>query len=127
MRCFKEWTCAVLMQEGRPIAYASRAMSKTEENYAQIEEELLSTVFAMQKFHQYTYGRPVTIQHDHKPLQSIQNKPLGKVPMRLQHMMIRLSDYDYTIVHVPRKDTHLADVLSRAYPDSCEKAYRLTE
>ena len=36
---------AALMQEGRPIAYASRAMTPVELNYAHIEKELLSVVF----------------------------------------------------------------------------------
>jgi hypothetical protein len=36
---------------------ASRALTKTEQNYAQIEKELLAVVFGMEKFHQYTYGR----------------------------------------------------------------------
>ena len=110
-----------LMQGGRPIAYASRALTEAEENYAQIEKELLSIVYGMQKFHQFTYGRPVTIHNDHKPLQAIQKKPLSKVPMRLQRMLMRLNDYNYTIIHVPGRDMHLADTLSRAYPEAHEK------
>ncbi|CAC5398223.1 unnamed protein product [Mytilus coruscus] len=50
---------ASLMQDSQPIAYASRALTKTEQNYAQIEKELLAVVFGMEKFHQYTYGRKV--------------------------------------------------------------------
>ena len=36
---------AVLLQDGRPVAYASRAMTKTQQNYAMIEKELLAIVF----------------------------------------------------------------------------------
>jgi hypothetical protein len=33
-----------------------------EQNYAQIEKELLAVVFGMEKFHQYTYeGKPTCI------------------------------------------------------------------
>lgn len=46
-----------LFQQKAPIAYASQALTRTEENYAQIEKELLAVVFALEKFHDYTYGQ----------------------------------------------------------------------
>lgn len=104
----------VLMQENHPIAYASRSMTSAEQNYAQIEKELLSVVFAMERFHQFTYGRTVIVHNDHKPLVSIHKKPISKAPMRLQRMLMRLQKYDYDIIYVPGKDLHLADALSRA-------------
>ena len=42
------------MQDSKPIAYASRSMTSAEKNYSQIKKEVLSIVFAVQKFHQYT-------------------------------------------------------------------------
>ena len=50
----KDGLGAVLMQEGHPLYYASRSLTATEQRYAQIEKELLSVVFAMEKFHQFT-------------------------------------------------------------------------
>jgi hypothetical protein len=55
---------ATLMQNDQPIAYAIRALTKTEQNYAQIEKELLAVVFGMDKFHQYTYGRKTYVHSD---------------------------------------------------------------
>ena len=52
---------ATLMQEGHPIAFASRALTDVETRYAQIEKELLSVVFGLERFHQYTYGHHVTV------------------------------------------------------------------
>ena len=68
----------------------------------------------MNKFHQYTYGRSVVIQNDHKPLVAIQKKPFARAPMRLQRMLMCLQAYDFELVHVPGKDLHIADTLSRA-------------
>ena len=82
---------AVLTQNGQPIAFATRALSDAETRYAQIEKELLAVVFGLEKFHQYTYGRPVTVQSDHKPLEVIVKKPVFKAPKRL--LLLRLLVY----------------------------------
>ena len=67
---------ACLMQKGQPVAYASLSMTATEVNYAQIEKEMLAILFAVERFEQCLYGRPVKIQTDHKPLESIFRKSL---------------------------------------------------
>ena len=64
---------ACLLQKDKAIAYASRSLSPSECNYAQIEKELLAIVFACNKFHQYIYGFPTKIQSDHKPLEFTQS------------------------------------------------------
>ena len=61
---------AVLLQENKPIAYASSALTDTEKRYAQIEKELLAVVYALEKFNQYVYGKTVQVESDHKPLES---------------------------------------------------------
>ncbi|CAC5394823.1 unnamed protein product [Mytilus coruscus] len=106
---------AAVMQENRPVAYTSRALNDTETRYAQIEKELLSVIFGLEKFHSYTYGRTVNVISDHKPLESIMKKPLHAAPKRLQRMPLRLQKYDIIMQYRPGKEMYLADTLSRAY------------
>ena len=82
---------ATLLQNGQPVAFSSRTLSAVEQRYAQIEKECLTIVFGCQKFSQYIRRREkVTVESDHKPLQSIFKKSLLCAPSRLQRMMLRL-------------------------------------
>jgi hypothetical protein len=103
------------LQNDQPIAYASRALTKTEQNYAQIEKELPAVVFGMEKFHQYTYGRKIYVHSDHKPLESLYKKPLFHAPKRLQRMFLRLQSYDIELSYKQGKRIYIADTLSREY------------
>ena len=73
---------AVILQEGKPIAFSSKALTSTERNYAQIEKELLSIVHGCIRFDQYVYGRPVTVQTDHKPLESFLQEISASSPQK---------------------------------------------
>ena len=112
---------AALLQDNQPICYASRALTEVETRYAQIEKELLAIVFALERFHQYTFARHVTVSSDHKPLESIIKKSLFKAPRRLQGMLMRMQKYQVTIVYKPGREMHIADTLSRAFPLKCEE------
>ena len=106
---------AALLQNGKPIEYASRSLTDTETRYAQIENEMLAIVFSLERFNQYTFGRHVHIESDHKPLEMILQKPLARAPRRLQLMMVRLQKYDFTVHYERGENMHLADMLLRAY------------
>ena len=111
-----------MLQEGCPMAYSSRVMTPTEQNYAQIEKELLAIVFACEKFDQYIFGRSdVVVQSDHKPLETIFKKPIHSSPKRLQRMRLRLQNYDIQVEYKKGTTVFLADTLSRAYVE-CEQS-----
>ena len=118
---------AVLSQNAKPVAYASRALTDAETCYAQIEKELLAVVFAFNKFHQYTYGKEVRVESDHKPLEAITKKRLSAAPPRLQRMLLQLQRYTFTLTYKPGKDMTLADTLSRAYLDNVSTPDDLSE
>jgi len=58
-------------REKHPIAFASRALTKSERNYSQIEKESLAIVFEVRKFHKYLYGCLFHLYIDHKLLVTI--------------------------------------------------------
>ena len=107
---------ATLVQDNKPIAFASKALTETEKRYANIERELLAVVFGCERFNTYVYGKHFTVESDHKPLEQIQKKSLASTPPRLQRMMLRLQKYDMNIVYRPGKEMVLADMLSRLNP-----------
>ena len=114
---------ATLLQTKQPVAFASRALSKTEQNYAQIEKECLSIVFGCERFRQYLLGRStIYVESDHKPLEVIFKKPLLSAPKRLQRMLLRLQHYSLDVNYKKGSEMYIADFLSRAsLPHSHDK------
>jgi len=101
--------CA-LLQEGKPVAYASRSLRQEEQAYPTIDRESLAIYFACKKFHYYIYSRPVTIISDHLPLLLIFQKPIEKLSStRLRQIRTKLLIYDITITYLPGKYLHIAD------------------
>ena len=121
-RCKFKGLGAVLLQDEKSLAYASRALTPTQQRYAQIEKETLAIVYGVQKFNQYIYGRTTDVETDHKPLQYISNKPLHEAPLRLQKMMLILQRYDLKVKYVPGSELSVADALSRAYLEETKES-----
>ncbi|KAL5017999.1 hypothetical protein ScPMuIL_003721 [Solemya velum] len=108
---------AALLQNDKPIAFASKALTDTETRYANIEREMLAVVYGCERFHTYLYGQPFIVESDHKPLESIHLKHLTSAPPRLQRLLIRLQSYDLVIKYRLGKEMVLADALSRLSPE----------
>ena len=112
----KDGQGACILQDGHPVAYASRALTLTQrDGYSQLEKELLAIVFGCQKFHQYVYGKQVLVESDHRPLSQIFRKNLCQLTPRVQRMVLHLQRYDLDVTYKPGKELLLADTLSRAY------------
>lgn len=111
---------AVLMQKQdnhrwKPVAYASRSLSLTEQKYAQIEKEALGITWACERFSEYLIGMNFRIETDHKPLVSLLGiKNLEELPARIQRFRMKLMRFTFTVSHIPGKDLTIADTLSRA-------------
>ena len=100
----------------RPIAYASRSLTKTEKHYSQIDKEALALVWGVKKFHTYIFARHFTLRTDHKPLTAIFSSTKAIPAMtaaRLQRYALFLSGFDYEIEHRSSTQRCNADGLSR--------------
>ena len=102
----------------KPIAYASRSMTSTEQRYAQIEKEALATTWACEKFADFVLGKEFLIETDHKPLVPLLgSKCLQDMPPRIQRFRMQLMCLlipNSPVMIVPAKDLTTADTLSRA-------------
>ena len=99
----------VLMQNGQPVSYSSRALTVSEKKFSQIEKELLAQVFGVEGNHQFVYGRKIVLWSDHKPVGTISKKPLATAPKRLQRLLLRLQQYDFEIRYKPGPEMYLSD------------------
>ena len=100
----------------RPVAFASRALNRSEQNYSQLDREALGIIFGVKKFHTYLFGRRFTLITDHKPLTSIFSPTKGTPLMaaaRLQRWSIVLASYDYDIEYRSSANNASADATSR--------------
>ena len=113
---------AVLLQEGRPIAFMSRALTETQSRYSNIEREVLGIITGIEYFHQYLFGKKFILYTDHKPMENLVLKPLVDTSPRIQRLMLRLTQYHMDVVYKSGKSMLVSDCLSRmANPTTSEE------
>lgn len=103
---------AVLEQDSRPITFISRTLTKTEENYAANEKEMLAIVWALQSLRMYLYGTTkVVIYTDHQPLTFALSAKNNNA--KLKRWKSRLEEYNHELRYKPGTSNVVADALSR--------------
>ena len=93
------------------VSFASRVLNKSERNYHTTEKELLSIVFACNKFRTYILGYSLMVRTDHKSISFLKNCKLSHG--RLTRWTLALQEYNINWEYVPGKYNVVADVLSR--------------
>ena len=101
----------VLMQDKRPVAYASRQLKVHEKNYPTHNLELAAAVFALKTWRHYLYGSQFQVFNNHKSLKYLFDQK--ELNMRHRRWMEYLKDYDFELLYHPGKANVIADVLSR--------------
>jgi len=109
----------ILWQTGPPpdntkviIKCDSRTLSDVEQRYSQQEKEGLATVWACEKNEVYLIGYKFDLITDNKGIELIFKNPKSKPPPRIQRMRLRLSPFDFNIIHKPGTQ-NISDYLSR--------------
>ena len=107
----------LLVQEGKVLGYASRALSDVESRYSQTEREMLAVVWGVEHFHLYVYGAQFSVITDHEPLLGIFKNHRQTSP-RIERWKLRLMPYDCQLIYRPGRDAeNPADYMSR-HPSS---------
>ena len=103
---------AVLLQDGHPVYFASKALTQAERGYVVIELEALAASWSMEKFHHFLYAPHFIPKMDQKPLEVILSKSLNSATRRLQRLLIRTFAYNLTVRYIKGENNQLADCLS---------------
>ena len=103
----------------QPVHYVSRTLTDTESRYSQIERETLAAEFTTSRLQMYLLGgKHFQLATDHKPLLPLFNNPQAKLPPRIERLIMKMQNLDFTMIHIPGKE-NVTDYMSRhALPDS---------
>ena len=102
---------AILMQRegeqarhGYAVSFCSKTFLERERNYATVEKEMLSIIFALSKFHHYVYGRQISIHTDHMALKWLNS--LVKHSPRLARWSLILQNYQISMHYIIKGQGH---------------------
>ena len=107
---------ATLNQEGRPVAFFSRTLNRSEKNHTSVEKEAYAVIESLRKWQHYLINSHFKLITDQKSVSFIYDKKFkGKVKNdKIQRWKIELSQFQFDIVYRPGPENLAADALSRA-------------
>lgn len=106
---------ATLNQSGRPVAFFSRMLSKSERKHSSVEKEAYAIVEALRKWRHYLVGRNFTLVTDQKSVSFMfNNSAFGKTKNdKIQRWRLELIGLKYDIIYRAGTENLPADALSR--------------
>ena len=126
MDASKKGLRACLIQKDKVICYASKALTKTEQNYHNLEQGALGTIWGMEKFHYFLHGKDFTLETNQKPLVSIYKKHMIDISPRVQRLLVRsFPCLPFKVVFRKGTDIPVADAHSCVTPMDSEDNIKL--
>ncbi|WVZ63799.1 hypothetical protein U9M48_013404 [Paspalum notatum var. saurae] len=104
---------AVLLQEGKPVAYFSEKLSGASLKYSTYDKELYALVRTLHTWQHYLWHREFIIHSDHEALKHIRTQT--NLNRRHANWVEFIESFPYIIKHKNGKDNVIADALSRRY------------
>ena len=102
---------AVLLQEGRPVAFESKKLSPSQRNWPTHEKELYAVVHALKAWRHYLYGAEFYVDVDHDTLKYFCKQPdLSGGQARWAELM---QEFNMMIRYRRGKENKVVDALSR--------------
>jgi len=80
------------------IAYGSQKLTPTQSNWSVIEREAYAILWALNKFHDITFGAHITILCDHDPLKYLLENTTHSP--KLTRWSLAIQQYDISILHI---------------------------
>ena len=101
----------ILSQNGRPIAYFSKALSPKHQVWSVYDKEMLAILVAVKKWNAYLVGRHFKIKTDHYNLKFLLDQ---KATTPTQHAWVaKMMGYDYKVIFQKEASNTMANALSK--------------
>lgn len=106
---------ATLSQHGRPVAFFSRTLNKSEQQHSSIEKEAYAIVESLKHWRHFLIGRPFKIITDQRSVSFMfEQKHKSKIKNeKIMRWRLELSCYNFDIIYRPGSENAPADALSR--------------